>query len=589
MRPVASRFRFARSGLRVVLLALLSTLLSPARSQDFSYTVEIDAPARYAKLLRDNLEIVKWQDNPRMTIEQLQRLYRDAPREIQTLLATQGYFSAKVEASLARSDGKWIARFQVDPGEPSRVSQVELEFTGAIASTEADRISRLRAQWALPVGSVFDQQSWEDAKRELLKDLLIRDYPAARIAESEARVNPQTREVAIRISVDSGPPFTFGELEISGLKRYSSSVVEKLNPIEPGSPYNQEELVTFQSRLQDTGYFASAFVTAEADPTRADRVPVRVAVTENPTQKVSFGVGFSTNTGARVQLDYQHLDFLDRGWRFATGLKLEQKRQGAQAEVALPLTEKDYRYSFGAKFEQTDIENEETSKLSLGATRSRKRGNLDTALSLTYLTEDQEVENVLTERNRALFLNYAWTVRNIDDLLDPRQGYVFNWQLGGGSKSVLSEQDFVRAYGKAAAFFPVATRDTLIFRGELGWVFSDTRIGIPTDLLWRTGGDNSIRGYSYQSIGVERGDAVVGGRYLVVGSAEYLHRFTDKWGAAVFYDVGDATDNTNDFDPVQGVGLGVRYRSPVGPIGADLAYGVDEQQFRLHFAIGFAF
>jgi translocation and assembly module TamA len=571
------------------LLALLSTLLSPARSQDFSYTVEIDAPARYAKLLRDNLEIVKWQDNPRMTIEQLQRLYRDAPREIQTLLATQGYFSAKVESSLARSDGKWIARFQVDPGEPSRVSQADLEFTGAIASTEADRISRLRAQWALPVGSVFDQQSWEDAKRELLKDLLIRDYPAARIAESEARVNPQTREVAIRISVDSGPPFTFGELDISGLKRYSSSVVEKLNPIEPGSPYNQEELVTFQSRLQDTGYFASAFVTAEADPTRADRVPVKVAVTENRTQKVSFGVGFSTNTGARVQVDYQHLDFLDRGWRFATGLKLEQKRQGAQAEVALPLTDKDYRYSFGAKFEQTDIENEETSKLSLGATRSRKRGNIDTALSLNYLTEDQEVENVLTERNRALFLNYAWTVRNIDDLLDPRQGYVFNWQLGGGSKSVLSEQDFVRAYGKAAAFFPVATRDTLIFRGELGWVFSDTRIGIPTDLLWRTGGDNSIRGYSYQSIGVERGDAVVGGRYLVVGSAEYLHRFTDKWGAAVFYDVGDATDNTNDFDPVQGVGLGVRYRSPVGPIGADLAYGIDEQQFRLHFAIGFAF
>src|SRR5688572_17271433 len=123
MRQHASRLRFARSGLRVVLLALLSTLLSPARSQDFSYTVEIDAPARYAKLLRDNLEIVKWQDNPRMTIDQLQRLYRDAPREIQTLLATQGYFSAKVESSLARSDGKWIARFQVDPGEPSRVSQ----------------------------------------------------------------------------------------------------------------------------------------------------------------------------------------------------------------------------------------------------------------------------------------------------------------------------------------------------------------------------------------------------------------------------------------------------------------------------------
>jgi translocation and assembly module TamA len=589
-RLVSEEAKLAPRGLLRV-IALIIAFICPASAQDFGYDVEIDAPAAHVKLLREHLEIMKWRSNPRMTIEQLRRIFRNTPEEVRDLMATQGYFSPQIDSSLTQRNGRWLARLNIIPGEPARVGRVDIQFTGAISGdrTEDVRMSRLRAGWGLPQGAVFQQEAWEVAKREILKELIIRRYPAATIADSVARVNPQAREVALEVVVDSGPPFTFGELQVSGLERYPKSVIEKLNPIEPGAPYNQEDLVTFQTRLQDSGYFSSAFVTSEADPSRPDRVPVNISVTEFASQKVSFGVGFSTNTGARVQVDYQNLDFLDRTWRFDTGLKLETKLQSARAEVTLPLTPEDYRYSFGTRIEQTDIQDERTKKLSLAATRSRSRGKVETAWSLQYLTEDQEITNIPTERNRALFLNYSWTIRNLDNLIDPRRGYSLNWQLGGASASLLSEQDFIRGYAKAASFHPIGERDTLELRAELGAVASSTRIGIPTDYLWRTGGDNSIRGYSYQSIGVERGEAVVGGRYLGVASAEYVHRFSEKWGIALFYDVGDATDELSDFEPVQGVGVGARYLSPVGPIGIDLAYGIDKEQFRLHFAIGFAF
>lgn len=577
------------SGFLLAVLLLCSALV---RAEAFQYSIEMDVPQRYRELLQNNLEIYRWQNNPRMNADQLQRLFKRTPDEIRELISTEGFFSPRIESDLAEKSGGWVAHFSVAPGEPARVSSLALRVEGPFAdgsSENAARLTQMRKQWPLNQGAVFRQQDWEAAKRGALQKLLIERYPSARINFSQATVNPETNQVALEIAIDSGPAFTFGELELSGLKRYPRSIVERLSAIEPGAPYAQSKLLDFQQWLQDSLYFSAALVTAETDPTHPERVPIRVEVTENPSRKLGFGVGVSTNTGARAQVDYRDLNFFDRAWRLSSALKLETKKRGLNGEVQFPLTEAGYRDSVNALLESTDIEGEVTRKIGFGAKRSRVTGKIETALAMQYQAERQEVAGVETQLNKALTLNYSWTKRDVDNLLYPTHGYLFNAQVGGGAKALLSDQNFGRGYGRLVYFHPLGARDSLILRVEAGMVAAPSRDGIPSDFLFRTGGDQSVRGYAYQSLGLKQGTAVVGGRYLGVASAEYVHWVMPKWGAALFFDAGNAVDDVKEFKAVQGYGAGVRWKSPVGPLNLDIAYGRDVEQIRMHFSVGFTF
>src|SRR5204862_1756688 len=126
---------------------------------------------------------------------------------------------------------------------------------------------------------------------------------------------------------------------------------------------------------------------------------------------------------------------------------------------------------------------------------------------------------------------------------------------------------------RAAYLHPLGERWTLGLRAETGFVLADSREGIPSAYVFRTGGDTSIRGYAFESLGVSENGATVGGRYLLVGSVELTRWVTPQWGAAVFYDTGNAFDDWGQFNAVNGYGTGVRWRSPLGALSLDLAYG----------------
>lgn len=563
----------------------------PVWAAGLDYRVELEVPAPYRELLTQHLEIERWRGNARVNLEQLRRLFRDAPADIHRLLATEGYYSSKTQPSLKDVDGTWVARFAVVPGEPARVSEVTVQVEGAVNDGTAAgqaRVQRIRQQWSLAVGAVFRQADWEKAKRDALRQLLADRYAAARLSHSRARVDPATHRVALAVTLDSGPAFTFGNLEVNGLRRYPRRIVERLNPITPGEPYSQKALLEFQRNLVDSPYFSNAVVTVDTDPAHPERVPVRVAVTEMHARRLGLGLGFSTNTGARGQVTYRDLNLLDHAWRLSSALKLETKSQSLSTELQFPITALGDRDSLFGALERTDIEGETTRKLALGARRKRVKGNLETTVGLEYQVERQYIAGAPTNLNRALVPSYGWTKRHLDNLLYPRRGYVFTAQVAGAARSVLSDQSFVRLYGRATWFRPVGVRDGVILRAEGGWVLAPSRDGIPSDYLFRAGGDQSVRGFAYQSLGVHEGDAVVGGRYLAVGSAEYVHWFTPKWGGALFYDLGNAADSVSGLRPVHGYGVGARWRSPLGPLNLDLAYGQERREWRLHFSLGFS-
>ncbi|NOU40406.1 MAG: outer membrane protein assembly factor [Methylotenera sp.] len=559
------------------------------------YQVEIEVPAPLKSLLQQHLEIIKLRDNPRMTPVEWQRLALSAPQNIKDLLATEGFFSPIITPLLTTQNNVSIATFTVELGTPVLIQQVALKFTGDIlqqSSKDLPDIQKLRDDWLLKSGMQFRQENWSQAKRSLLTALLIQRYPNASISKSSATVDVKSNTAALMVEIDSGSAVHFGKLMIEGLKRYPDSIIENLNPIRTGSVYSQSQLLTFQSRLQESRYFRSVEVTADTKTANADgspvtNAPIKVVVDENQAIKMGVGVGYSTNTGARTQLTFDDLNLFNLGLRMTSSLKLEQKAQILAGEVRLPPTKQGYRDSINASANHTSIEGQAVTATQAGIKRawgSRKR---EQYIGANLLTEQVKLDGAESSSNYAATLAYGITLRRIDHDLNPTRGYLLNVQFAGAPLASLANGTFLQSYIKTQGYYPITASTQLIARAEIGMV--NGKNSAPAAFLFRAGGDQSVRGYGYQSLGVVEGDAIVGGRYLTTGSVEVVQWLTPQWGAAMFVDFGNAANTLQDLKPVYGYGLGARWKSPVGPIGADIAYGQATDEYRMHFNIGVAF
>ncbi len=580
-------------------VTLLSTLFLlgaayPLRTlaEGFSYTVELQVPGDHREALEKNLELMRWRDNPRMTQEQLGGLVGRAEAEVRMIMETRGYYSPLVRVSQHSSGDRPAVVIRVEPGEPLRVSQVELDFCGELGNSRelsTPRMDFLREQWSLKAGEPFSNAAWESAKHSALRDLVIRSYPEARIRSSQARLDPQTREAVLSVMIDSGPRYQFGALEIIGLSRYPQSVIERLNPIKPGDEYSQSALLTLRSLLQDTGYFETVLVEAETTGVLPEAVPITVMVTEKQARRVGFGLGLSTDAGVRGQIEYQDNNFIGDGRRLTSVAKADIKEQKLNLNMDSPIDVDGSRNSVLGEYALTDIEGTENEKLGLGARHSWTSDHAEHILGLDFKTEIQRPNAASRESSHALEPRYTWVWRDVDSPIMPQRGHILRLELGAATEAILSSRDFVRGYGKWIGFVPLGGKTTLILRAELGAVISGSRRGVPSDYLFRTGGDQSVRGYAYQSLGVPVGAGITGGRVLGVASAEVVRWLKPKWGAALFYDSGDAADSWRDFSARQGYGAGARWRSPVGPVNLDIAYGQEAREIRLHFSLGVAF
>lgn len=565
-----------------------------AHADNASYQVEIEAPAPLKTLLENHLDIIKWRNNPRMSLGEWKRLSTEAPKQVKALLATEGYFAADVSVESTQNNLESITKLTVKPGTPILVASININFTGDITqqSKEQPNAQHLRDAWLLPVGAQFKQSSWTDAKRSLLTKLLINRYPNATITDTKASIDTNQQTALLEVNVDSGDTIHFGKVNIEGLERYQESTINNLNPIKPNEVYSQSQLLTFQTRLQESGYFSTAEVTADIKMTRADgqqnqSVPIIVRVVENKAIKVGTGVGFSTNTGVRSQLTVDHLNLFDRNWRMTSTLRLEQKLQSISSVVSFPTTANGYRDSTNAAVTRKSIEGQTTTVTQTGVKRAWGSFKKEQYVGASFLAEHVKLDNADAADNYAATLGYGITLRRTDNNLSPTRGYLFNAQFNGAPLESLSNGTFLQSYFKTQVYYPITNSTQLIARAELGMV--NGKNSAPATFLFRAGGDQSVRGYAYQSLGVADGTAVAGARYLATGSIEVIQWLTSEWGAAIFTDFGNAANTVKDLKPVYGYGLGARWKSPVGPIGADIAYGEKTGEYRMHFNIGVVF
>jgi len=556
-----------------------------------AYRVEVVAPAPVKAAVERSLDLVRWQSYAEITPEFFDLLVADARAQARDAAAAQGYFSAVVTSDIDRSTKPETVRLRIDPGEPTTVASVELVVTGAAALGGPDGeklVARMRREWPLPKGAVFRQEDWAAGKTGAVRVFTIERYAAATLVSSRAEVDPEAHTAALSLTVDSGPPFRFGALDVTGVQKYSEALVRNLVTFSPGEPYTAEALQVFLRRLNGSGYFASAQATVESDPAQAEAAPVHLRVIEAPEKKISAGAGFSTDTLFRAQLTYDDFNIDDAGLRFHTDLDVESKIQGVAFRLTLPPRVPQYTDSYSTNVAHTDISGLRTNEFMAGWQRKTAVERDQVTYSAGFYASQQMPTNAESANAYALYFEYGRTWRNVDDLLSPNRGYSINARVGAAPPGV-STAAMGRGILQFAAWLPVDTKTQIIFKLEGGAVAAREARDVPIQLLFRTGGDTTVRGYEFNSLGPRIGDATVGGRYYALGSAEVVRWIGDIWGIATFIDAGNAADQPRDLKPVYGYGVGGRLRTPIGPMRMDVAYGQETHSVRLHLSVGLSF
>lgn len=576
--------------MRAWLAVALLCLAANAGAATLEYRVEIDAPAALKTLLARGLSVMRWRDDPDLNAERLRRLVDASAQEAKEAVATEGYFSARITSSIDSSVEPWVVRLQVDPGERARVDAIDLRFSGPIASDgEARRVLEgVRQNWSLRRGQPFRQEDWEAAKRDAVREVASWRYAAARVAKSEARVDTKEARVGLMVEIASGPPFRFGAVDVSGAHRYPDALAANLAPLKPGDAYDRDKLVLYQQRLLESGYYASVQAEIEPDATRAAAAPLHVSVLEANSQRIEGGVSYNTDVGPRVEARYGDMDIFDTAWRYRTALRLDRKIQDLRFDFDSPPRPGAVWDNYFAQAKEQDIQGEVTRQLSTGISHNFGAGPTPAALIVSAHHEEQRIGEDVADSRYAIYFGARGQLRRTDALVSPRRGYVLGLEFGG-TPDILSTRQFLRGLASGTLFFPVGRSADLVLRGQAGAVLSNSREGIPSNFLFRTGGDQTVRGYAFESLGVSQDGAIVGGRRLLVGSAEYIFWITDTWGIAAFADAGDAWDSGVRPDLAQGYGIGGRFRTPIGPVRADVAYGERTGEFRLHFSVGYSF
>lgn len=584
----------------------------PATRQ--SFRIELIAPAPLDAWLLRHAELERLRTLPDLGDTELERLLLTAPVDLRQLLASQGYFSPRITVertgSIDARDATGataapaLVRIEVEPGPLTQVADWQLLLTGPVRDdpAAAEQRAALQQGWKLTEGRVFTQQDWDDAKQAALRGLSRLRYPEARITHSLADIDPDRHQAHLRLELDSGQAYRFGPLQVQGSERYEPETIHslvRLAGVEPGLDYDEHLMQAAQQRLLDSGDFESAFVRLDtsADPGAA---PVQASVREAKQQKLVIGVGASTDSGARLSLEHLHRRVPGLDWRATTKLQLERDTRTLNGALDSPIDERGWRWNLAAQLQRQENGPLVTSSQQLRAGRSQGGRQLERQLYVQYdraSTQDPALA-LQDDSASSISAHYGWTRRAFDDLYNPTRGQGLALELGAGL-TLAQRQPYLRARARWQAYRPAFESSDRPSRWALrlegGTVWSRDGDNVPATQRFLAGGEGSVRGYGLREIGVPRAQGGVDpGLLLTIASLEWqrpvwLDGRRSDWETALFVDAGAVANHSGALSPQVGIGVGLRYRSPVGPLQVDLAYGVERQALRLHMSVGFAF
>jgi len=515
----------------------------------------------------------------------IRRYHGRASREIREALQPFGYYHPVIEADLARDDADWVATYHVDPGPPVMVTHLDIIATGP--GKDATRLTAALNKLPLKVGERLIHADYESAKTQLRAASLDHGYRNAIYTTSEARVYQESNQAEIILHLETGDKFHFGPVSFNG-SDMSESLLRSYIPFRTGDVWSNRELLKLQRGLIDSNYFSAVNIIPLTVPEGSTEVPLDITLIPNKNQKYSIGLGYSTDTGPQLTLDWIHRRINRRGHQLGAEASASQIRQDISTTYSIPLSRpRTDVLDITASLRREDTEDVKSVIQELRVSHNIKRNKWRQVLSLSYKREDYDIGNSDDLAN-LLIPKATWTLINADNRLIARKGFRFALETSGAHKQVLSDTSYIQGIMRGKLIYPLGWKLRLVTRADVGASALSKLDSLPASNRFFAGGDNSVRGYDYKSLGPTNNSGdVIGGKHLAVGSLEFDYQFINKWYAAVFYDRGNAFNDAH-VNAKSGAGFGIRWASPIGMVRVDAASAISKNSnpWRLHITFG---
>ena len=521
-------------------------------------------------------------DEPQLA-RALQSRIANLDNTVQRASQALGYYAAQTQLSLSKTSECWLLSVSVDAGEPVVIKALTLSIA-VDAELFADTLNSL----SISEGAQLNHEDYEAAKAELAARAFDLGFLDARYTLARLSIDKTQREASVELALDPGLRHRFGKINFNTGGALSDDFVKRFVTFSEGDFYSPQTLLDLRGALNDSQYFSDISIAPRITAREGSHVPIDIAMTSRPRRVYEYGAGITTDTGPRISGYYEDRYRNPSGHRLNASTSLSPIQRSLDADYLIPLenpTMENLRVSAGWIEENTDTFDSRSYRTSIAYTFVN-RSNWRQSYFTNYRHDEFEV-NGIRETSDLLIPGLSITKTQSDSALVPNNGWQLFAQVRGASTALFASETFLQLNLNGKWITPLG-RGRFISRFELGTTFADSIAELPVSIQYFTGGDQSIRGYDYKSIGArDFGGLISGGKSLAVASLEVDFAITGKWRLAAFTDIGDAFDDLNRLNFNQSAGIGIRWISPIGPIRVDLARPINGgESVRLHLSMG---
>jgi translocation and assembly module TamA len=509
--------------------------------------------------------------------------FNESDREIRRALEALGYYNVEISKSLQFEEDCWVARYEIDPGEPVRIVSVDVRVDGPLAEEPA--VMSWRRRVSALEGERLHHGTYEAYRTDLLEIARELGYFDAEYVTRRVEVDPETLVANVRLHFISRERYRFGEITFDN-EPLRADLLMAYVPFAKGDPYSSRMLGRLRRNLADSGYFAGVQVDASVDDAVDREVPVHIKLIL-PTRERTYSVGggFATDTGPRVRGDLHVRRHNDRGHRSEWRLFLSMIQIAAEGAYQIPREDPlNDRFTIEGGLIQEDTETAFSRIARIGLRHTYDRRNWIETDFVDVRVEAFEVADV-EDVSRLVIVGKNWSRTWGDSGMRPMDAVRLGGELRGAVSRLGSDTDFIQMRVNARYIRRLFGNVRMLTRLETGGTIRSEFEELPPSVRFFAGGDNSVRGYGFRSLGTERDGEVIGGSHLLTGAVEIDVAVASHWSVAAFLDSGTAFTDALDFST--GAGLGVRWYSPIGPVRLDIAHPFDDtRSFRVHLSLG---
>ncbi|MBC3951378.1 autotransporter assembly complex protein TamA [Pseudomonas folii] len=521
--------------------------------------------------------------------DSLQHFSMGAEEQAQRAAQALGYYQAKIASEVKTGrDNQPQLVISVQPGEPIHLRNVTIRIEGEAASLKAFRVPDGDA---LKSGAVLNHGHYEDAKRLILNQASRYGFFSGRFVQQRLSIDPAAGIADIDLVYDSGPRYSLGKVSFSGDAPFDDDLLKRMVPFKENTPYDSELIAELNQAMQTSGYFEGVRVDAAPTAAVGQEIPVTVQLETRKPRTMGLGLGYSTDVGPRGKANWTRHWVNPQGHSYGIESELSAPRQnvGLWYDIPLdpPLTDK-LRFAGGYQYEEIAGTDTLSKLLTVGPEwHSKLPSGWERVVSLKWQREEYRLGDD-SGLSTLLMPGVSYSYLRSDNRIDPHNGYRLQFDAQVAKEGLMSDSNLLHGNVLLKGLTTLWDNHRFLARVQFGGNATNGYKSIPPSLRFFAGGDQSVRGYDYQTLSPENSDGDrIGGRYMVAGSVEYQYSIAEKWRVATFVDQGNSFDTLELPSLKTGVGIGVRWVSPVGPLRLDLAHALDDDGgVRLHFSMG---